>query len=237
MESVFRYVAPASQCGYLPDQVWRLQYDIVAELSAAEYAERLLHGWRRFGNALFRPRCPACSACQSVRVLAEQFHPNRSQRRVRIANEGVVRLRLGWPKVTDAKLDLYDRFHAYQMEAKGWPDHGTRDAPSYFQSFVDNPFPTQEWCYYLKDKLVGVGYVDDVPGALSAIYFFYDPDERDRSLGTWNVLSVLEQARQRHIAHVYLGYFVPGCSSMAYKVQFAPNQLLGTDGHWRDFRG
>ena len=72
-------------------------------------------------------------------------------------------------------------------DEKGWPDHGPKDPADYADSFVDNPFPTEEWCYYLGDRLVGVGYVDVLPDGLSAIYFFYDPDERDRSLGTFNV--------------------------------------------------
>jgi arginine-tRNA-protein transferase len=82
-----------------------------------------------------------------------------------------------------------------------------------------------------------VGYVDDLPGGLSAIYFFYDPEERHRSLGTWNVLSVIENARQRRIPFVYLGYYVEDCTSLAYKGQFVPNQIRGPDGSWRDFRG
>src|SRR5207248_4498768 len=128
-------------------------------------------------------------------------------------------------------------------------------AASYIDSFVHNPFPTEEWCYYLGDRLVGVGYVDhlaDTPGAgcrapkaqpstlpeggLSAIYFFYDPDERHRSLGTWNVLRLIEHARQRRIPYVYLGYYVAGCPSMIYKSRFGPNQVLGKDGQWHDFK-
>ena len=34
MESLFRYLAPLSTCGYLPDRNWRLEYEMVAELSA-----------------------------------------------------------------------------------------------------------------------------------------------------------------------------------------------------------
>jgi arginine-tRNA-protein transferase len=101
---------------------------------------------------------------------------------------------------------------------------------------VDNPFPTQEWCYYLGKRLVAVGYVDDLPGGLSAIYFYYDPDERWRSLGTWNILCILEQAARRRIPHVYLGYYVEGCASMTYKCRFEPNQILGLDGRWHDFK-
>jgi leucyl-tRNA---protein transferase len=236
MQSLFRYVAPPGQCGYLPDQTWRLEYELVSALTPAEYLQRMLQGWRRFGSSLFRPRCPACTACRSIRVLVERFHPNRNQRRVRKANERDIRLRIGAPCVTRAKLDLYDRYHLHQAEAKGWPPHDPRDIAGYVHSFVDNPFPTQEWCYYKGNRLVGVGYVDDLPGGLSAIYFFYDPAERDQSLGTWNVLSLIDQAAARRIPYLYLGYYVAGCPSMEYKVRFAPNQLLGPDGQWHDFR-
>jgi arginine-tRNA-protein transferase len=235
MESLFRYLAPSGQCGYLPDQVWRLEYEVVRHMTAAEYMQRMLTGWRRFGVALFRPRCRRCSACRALRVPVPRFRPDRSQRRVRKANEGAVHVEVGEPAVTRAKLDLYDRYHSYQADCKGWPPHATKDAESYAQSFVHNPFPTQEWCYYLHDRLVGVGYVDDLPGGLSAIYFFYDPDLRHLSLGTWNVLSVLDHAARRGVPHVYLGYYVAGCSSMLYKARFRPNQLLGPDGAWEDF--
>jgi arginine-tRNA-protein transferase len=237
MESLFTYLAPPSPCGYLPEQTWQLEYDIVASLSPAEYLRRMQQGWRRFGDMLFRPRCPACAACQSLRVIVDRFRPNRSQRRARMANEGQVRVRIGSPSVSQTKLRLYDRYHAFQTDAKGWPQHPAKDADSYLNSFVKNPFATQEWCYFVADRLMGVGYVDDLPGGLSAIYFFYDPDERQRSLGTWNVFNILEHARQRRIPYVYLGYYVEGCPSLAYKGQFVPNQLRGADGIWRDFRG
>lgn len=236
MESLYRYLAPAGPCGYLPDQLWRLEYEHVAALTPAEYMQRMLQGWRRFGTVLFRPRCRVCTACRSLRVVVERFRPDRSQRRARQANEGVVEVRIGVPAVTPAKLLLYDRYHAFQAESKGWPAHTARDARGYANSFVENPFPTQEWCYYLEGRLVAVGYVDDLPGGLSAIYYFYDPAERQRSLGTWNVLNLLAHAAGRRIPHVYLGYYVAACPSMTYKSRFVPNQLLGPDGRWHDFR-
>jgi arginine-tRNA-protein transferase len=236
METLFRFLAPPGPCGYLPEQTWRLEYEQVLSLTPAEYMERMQCGWRRFGDTLFRPRCPSCLRCRSLRVVVDQFRPNRSQRRARKANEGVVEVRVGKPSITRAKLELYDRYHAFQSEHKGWPWHFPKDAAEYAQSFVENPFPTQEWCYFLKGRLVGVGYVDDLPGGLSAIYFFYDPDERDRSLGTWNVLSILERAAARKIPFVYLGYYVEGCPSLEYKARYVPNQLLGPDGEWYNFR-
>ncbi len=235
MESLLRYIATPSRCGYLPDRSWSLEYELVSELAAAEYMERMLAGWRRFGAMLFRPHCRGCSACRPLRVCVDRFRPSRSQRRARKANEGQVELRIGAPSVSRMKLSLYDRYHAFQAEAKGWPDHPARDAAGYANSFVENPFPTQEWCYYLDGKLVGVGYVDDLPGGMSAIYFFYDPAQRQRSLGTWNVLNLLEASAVRGLPYLYLGYYVAGCPSMEYKRQFVPNQVRGADGAWHDF--
>src|SRR5262249_19494937 len=186
MKSLFRYVAIPSPCGYLPHELWSLEYEFVSQISPAEYLQRMLDGWRHFGNMLFRPRCLACNQCRALRVVVDRFRPDRSQRRVRKANQGVVRLRIGEPSVSRLKLRLYDRFHAFQTATKGWPEHPAKDAATYTESFVHTPLPTQEWCYYLEDQLVGVGYVDVLPTALSAIYFFYEPDQRHRSLGTWN---------------------------------------------------
>jgi arginine-tRNA-protein transferase len=236
MESLFRYQAPVSPCGYLPDRAWSLEYELVGSLSPAEYGQRMREGWRRFGHSLFRPQCPACRACQSLRVRAAEFQPNRSQRRCRKLNEGTVELRIGPPRVSRQKLKLYDRYHAFQVGAKGWPEHPAKDAGSYRESFVENPFAVEEWTYYLDNHLAGVGYVDVVPEGLSAIYFFYEPALRQRSLGTWNVLCILEAARQRRLRHVYLGYFVAGCASLEYKANFQPNEILGADGVWRPFR-
>jgi arginine-tRNA-protein transferase len=236
MESVMHYLAPPSACGYLPDQVWRLEYEHVAVLTPAEYCARMQQGWRRFGKVLFRPRCRSCTSCRSLRVSVVDFVPNRSQRRAGRRNEGVIQVQIGRPQVNLAKLDLYDRYHAFQAKVKGWPERPAKDAEEYLSSFADNPFATEEWCYQLKGRLLAVGYVDVLPGGLSAIYFFYDPEERHRSLGTWNVLQLIHEARERRVPFVYLGYYVEGCPSMAYKASFTPNQILGIDGRWHDFR-
>src|SRR5829696_8323766 len=98
MQSLFRYIAPPSTCGYLPDRDWSLEYEMVVDISAGEYADRLRSGWRRFGGMLFRPQCPSCRACQTLRVDVARFHPNRSQRRAARRNEDV-QLRIGVPSV------------------------------------------------------------------------------------------------------------------------------------------
>src|SRR5205085_1385845 len=89
---------------------------------------------------------------------------DRSQRRARAANEGEIVLQIGPPSVTRPKLALYDRFHAFQAEVKGWPEHGPKDAATYADSFAHHPFRVEEWRYYVGRKLIGVGYVDPLAG-------------------------------------------------------------------------
>ena len=76
------------------------------------------------------------------------------------------------------------------------------------------------------NRLIAVAYVDALPEALSAIYCYHDPAEGARSLGTFNILSILASARERGLPHVYLGYRVAGCASMRYKGGFRPHELL-----------
>ena len=128
-----------------------------------------------------------------------------------MAANDAVQLVVGRPEATREKLNLYDRFHEYQHAAKGWTHDGPASASDYVESFVDHPFPTEEWCYYREGRLIGVGYVDALPEAMSAIYFYYDPRQSATSSpGTFNVLSILRAAAARGIPHVYLGYYVDG---------------------------
>jgi len=224
-------------CSYLPEQASRLEYEIAPDLTTAEYARRLLAGWRRFGNSLFRPQCLACSACQSLRVDVARFRPNRSQKRNRARNALDVQLEIGSPSFTHEKIELSYRFHGYQAGTRGWDEPVESDWISYINSFLDNPIPTEEWRYELDGKLVGVGYVDHLPGVgLSAIYFIHDPAHRARGLGVWNVLRLIEECGIRGLPHLYLGYLVEGCQSLEYKKNFVPSQILSQGSVWVDFR-
>jgi arginine-tRNA-protein transferase len=206
---------------------------LVPDLHASDYLERLDEGWRRFGPALFRPGCPLCTKCQSLRVPVSSFRPNQSQRRAWKRNEGKVTIRIGSPASSPEKLDLFARFHQHGHETKGWPQENDPD----LDLFLLNPFQTEEWCYYVGERLVAVGYVDVPSEALSAIYFFHDPEDHQRSLGTFNILKIIEAARERALSHVYLGYDVAGCRSLQYKARFRPNEVLESDGAWKLFGG
>ena len=41
-----------------------------------------LSGFRRSGDMLYKPKCPNCNACISVRIPSKHFKPNKNQKRV-----------------------------------------------------------------------------------------------------------------------------------------------------------
>jgi len=231
VEARLRFFTEAHRCEYLPEETARLEYLIVDRMSAGEYLEWLRRGWRRFGHALFHPACRSCGACRSLRVPVASFQRHRTLRRVWKANAGRVTIVMGEPSPSAEVRALYEKFHRYQQAAKGWPAPDEQGP----NAFLLNPFPTEEWRYLVNGRLVGVGYVDALADGLSAIYYFCDPDERGRSLGTFNVLSIIEEAGRRGLPWVYLGYYVKGCRSLEYKGRFSPNEVLSPDGTWTPF--
>jgi leucyl-tRNA---protein transferase len=229
VDRTLSFTTPPSPCEYLPDRLWRLHYEVRRDLSSTDYMARLLSGWRRFGYATFRPECPSCSMCQSLRVPVTTFHATGSQRRVWNRNRDVT-LRIAAPAISPERLALWKAFHEHGEAAKGWPE-----AAATPDMMLHTPLPIEEWTYYCGERLIGVGYVDALPQGLSAIYFYWDPEERHRSLGTFNILSVLAAARERYLPHVYLGYHVEGCRSLEYKARFGPSEVL-RGGEWSTLR-
>ena len=74
---------------------------------------------------------------------------------------------------------------------------------------------------------------DVCPESLSSVYFYFDPAEARRGLGTFGAVYEIEFARARGIGHYYLGYWVAGCQAMDYKANFRPCEILHPDGVWR----
>ena len=80
--------------------------------------------------------------------------------------------------------------------------------------------------------LVGACLIDAMSDGVSAVYSFFDPDLKQRSLGTLMILKLIDTAYARGLPHVYLGYWVNGSRKMVYKDKFRPLEYY--DGKaWR----
>jgi arginyl-tRNA--protein-N-Asp/Glu arginylyltransferase len=227
MRLLEKMVEKPHPCAYLPAQSASLEVRVMLDVTADEMDTMLERGWRRFGPIYFRPACASCTECVSLRVEAEHFVPTKSQRRAARACSRLRRV-VGPPRVDEERLALYAKWHAGREEARGWQPNG-QTAERYSLEFAF-PHPcAREAAFYDDDsggRLVGIGLFDSTPRALSAAFFFHDPDYARMSLGSANILSLVEDARASARPHVYLGYRVEGCASLRYKASFRPHQLL-----------
>ncbi len=211
-------------CPYLPGRDSTTETMLMTSVSAAELERLLELGFRRFGPLYFRPVCPSCSECVPVRVPVAGFAPSKNLRRV-LSRAREVRVEIAAPRVNDERLALYRRWHAGREGERGWtPD--TLDPQSYEMQFAFPHPAAREYSYWLGNALVAIGIVDDMPGALSAVYCYYEPAHAALSLGTFNVLTALERARAAGKRYVYLGYRVEDCASLRYKGRFLPQERL-----------
>jgi arginine-tRNA-protein transferase len=164
-----------------------------------------------------------------LRVPVEEFRQSKSQRRCWRKNQDLL-VEHGPPAASDEKFDLYRRYMT------GW--HGSAEQEQSRESFeaflYDSPVDTAEFCYRdAGGTLLAVGICDLCGHSLSSVYFYHDPAEARRSLGTFGVLYEIEFARRLELPHYYLGYWVEQCAAMQYKASFRPCEVLHADGVWR----
>jgi leucyl-tRNA---protein transferase len=227
MRLLERFVEKPRACAYLSDRNASLEVRVMLDVSPSQMETLLERGWRRFGPIYFRPACAGCCECISLRVLVDRFAPSKSQRRAARACAGLRRV-VGVPTTDEARLALYARWHANRERSRGWqPNPQSRER--YALEFAFAHESAREAAYYDDDaggRLVAVGLHDSTPRAISAAFFFYDPGYAHLSLGTANILALIDDARTAAKVHLYLGYCVSGCPSLQYKSAFVPHELL-----------
>jgi leucyl-tRNA---protein transferase len=229
-------VTSRQPCAYLPQRhaTFRvLQMEDGATVSGAGYQRLLDAGFRRSGAMIYQPMCSGCRACIPLRVPVESFMLTKSQRRVLRRNGDVV-VQVGAPEATREKWELYEN---YQREWHQKPTRDSEDVMEFVAFLYRSPVDSVEFEYRDRwGKLLGVGICDWCPASLSSVYFYFDPREARRSLGTFSVLYEIQCARERGLKYWYAGYWIKQCPTMAYKARFQPCEILGTDGIWRELK-
>lgn len=214
-------------CAYLPGEIARNRALLAGEMDGSLYHAFMDAGFRRSGRLLYQPVCRACRACIPIRVPVAEFAPSKSQRRCMRKNEDIV-VNVGEPEPTEEKYELFRR---YVVTRHG----GAMSERESFDSFLyESPVQTVEFTYRdTRGVLLGVGICDVCPNSLSTVYFYFDPDEPKRGLGTLGALKEIAFARDAGIPYYYLGFWVSGCRAMEYKRGLRPAELLHPDGTWR----
>lgn len=222
------YVTPSHPCSYLPGrEAVTLFADPLVPVDNHQYTLLSELGFRRSGEHVYRPHCPACRACIPVRVPAANFQPDRSQRRNWRRNADL-EVHGAPAEYREEHFELYRRYLSTR-HAGGEMDDGD---PASYRQFISASW-SDTWLYEFRHqgRLLAVAAVDHLENALSAVYTFFDPEaSRRRALGVFAVLWQIEHARRRGLRWVYLGYWIEQCRKMAYKDRYRPAEcFIGHD--------
>ncbi len=215
-------------CPYLSGNIERNLFTELRGVQAQEQHETLTRaGFRRSHHIVYRPACPGCSDCIPVRIVASEFRPTRSERRILRRNSDLSVTLLD-PVATD---EHYAIFAAYQRDRHGDSEMAAMTFSDFRAMIEDTVVDTQLVEFRNQDGALIAGcLIDRISDAFSAVYSYYDPKECDRGLGNFMILWLVETAASIGLSHVYLGYWIEGCDKMSYKTRYRPIELLGDSG-------
>ena len=242
MSAPFRFprffVTTPSPCPYLPGKTERKVFTELSGQHSVELNDALGRiGFRRSQGVAYRPSCIDCAACISVRVVAGEFQPSATQRKVMRRNADL-EVTACKPWTTEEQYGLLRRYLQCRHPDGGMVDMDESD----FSDMVEQS-PVKTYVVEYREpsldgrpgRLVGACLTDQQADGLSMIYSFFEPDDPTRhGLGTYIILDHIVRAARAGLPYVYLGYWVEQSRRMAYKARFRPLERLGPDG-WRRF--
>ncbi len=232
------YLTAPSPCPYIKGQEERKVFTHLVGDRARELNDVLTHGgFRRSQSIAYRPACETCRACISVRVAVDDFKPSRGMRRIAQRNVDIIG-ELRHPAPTSEQYSVFRSYLDARHRDGGMADMTVLD---YAMMIEDSHVQTGLVEYRLRGPdsaltgrgaggLLAVALNDVLSDGLSMVYSFFDPEQADRSLGTFMILDHIERARKMGLAYVYLGYWVQGSRKMDYKGRFLPQERLMPSG-------
>jgi leucyl-tRNA---protein transferase len=223
------YLTAPSPCPYLGGKEERKVFTHLVGERAPELNNILTQGgFRRSQSIAYRPACEGCRSCVSVRVVAKDFRPSQSMRRIARRNADIVSdMRIAVP--TSEQYAIFRAYLDSRHRDGGMADMTVLD---YAMMVEDSHIETRIIEYRLRESgdLVAMALTDVLGDGLSMVYSFFEPDLSARSLGTLMVLDHISRAQRMGLSYVYLGYWVRGSRKMDYKGRFLPQERLMPEG-------
>ncbi len=233
------FVTSPTPCPYLPGRQERKVFTELSGPHAGELNDALGRiGFRRSQSVAYRPSCAGCTACVSVRVVAREFEPNATQRKV-LKRNGDLEISACRPWATDEQFQLLRRYLAARHPAGGMVGMDESDYADMVEHSPVNSFVVEYREPSVDGKrgrLVGACLTDQQADGLSMIYSFFDSEALDGNgqarsgLGNFIIMDHILRSRSVGLDYVYLGYWVKGSARMEYKTRYRPLEVLGPAG-------
>ena len=222
------YRTASLPCPYVEDRIERkLVTELIGREAVGFYNDLSRAGFRRSHHLAYRPACGGCQACVPVRIVVGDLIASRSLRRNAKVN-GDLGVRVMEPR---ASFEHYRLFARYQRSRHVDSEMASMTFGDFRAMIEDSPVATKLVELRHRDQgLLGACLIDLLDDGLSAVYSFFDPAGGNRSLGTYLVLALLEEAKRRRLPYIYLGYWIAESPKMAYKARFRPLEGLGREG-------
>jgi arginyl-tRNA--protein-N-Asp/Glu arginylyltransferase len=229
------FVTSPAPCPYLPGKSERKVFTELKGPHADALNDALGRiGFRRSQTVAYRPSCIECTACVSVRVVADEFRASSTQKRNLKRNSDLV-ITACRPWSTAEQFELLQSYLGARHPGGGMATMDETD----FADMVEHTPVTSYVIEYREPsldgvtpgRLVGACVTDRQGDGLSMIYSFYDPEHATRTgLGNFIILDHIRRASESGLPYVYLGYWVEGSARMQYKVRYRPLEKLGRNG-------
>ena len=224
------YVTAPQDCPYLDNQVERKLFTALYGTNSRRLNNSLSkQGFRRSQNVLYRPSCANCSACMSARISSSEFKPSKSQKRILSKNSDIVRV-VNPPLATDAQYNLFKKYITARHPNGGMSD---MDADDFTAMIEETNVESKLIEYYAKKngelELISFSLVDILDDGISMVYSVFNPDFKEKSLGTYMILDHNNLALEMGLQYVYLGYWVKGSTKMDYKKRFSALEVFTND--------
>ena len=229
------YLTAPSPCPYLAGKEERKVFTHLVGERAGELNNILTQGgFRRSQSIAYRPACESCRACVSVRVVAKDFRPTPSMRRIMRRNADIA----GEMRIAVPTSEQYAIFRGYldsRHRDGGMADMTVLDYAMMVEDSIIDTFVSE---YRLEPNgeardqrpLLATALCDRLSDGISMVYSFYDPGLPRRGLGTYMILDHIDYARRLGLPYLYLGYWIQGSPKMSYKRRFQPQEQLTGNG-------
>jgi arginyl-tRNA--protein-N-Asp/Glu arginylyltransferase len=213
------FASTAEPCGYLENRNAVSAFaNPHIDMDMQTYNELIQHGFRRSGGYVYRPHCPSCHECISVRIpLKKQKFTRNELRTIKRNSDLTIRILKG--KFHEEHFDLYKSYINSRHNDGSMANPGKAD---YHRFLICDWTDTTFIEFRLNRQLIAVAVSDVLSTGLSAVYTFFDPEYALRSPGHFAILTQISEAKSRDLEYLYLGYWIRECEKMSYKRRYKP---------------